>query len=239
MSVDATRWAWKADIESSSERLILLSFADRAGEDHTAWPSTARLQKDTKLDLKTVKKIVNQLIEKGFIEDTGERKGSTGRVRVLRLIGVDGREFYNEPKNGMIPILLCNEPKIGTLNEPKIGTQNLSKKQPKKQPVDYGEKFEEFWSTYPNCKRKGVKSAAHKTFKKYEKDFDEIMKVLDAFKKDEMWLKNEGQFIAAPSSWLNDQNWKAEYWIKAVSIKIDDQNTKSKLADIKEVAGLW
>ncbi|MFN4187680.1 MAG: helix-turn-helix domain-containing protein, partial [Acinetobacter johnsonii] len=46
MSIDATRWAWTAPVNNSSQRLVLLSLADRAGEEHTAWPSIDRLAKD-------------------------------------------------------------------------------------------------------------------------------------------------------------------------------------------------
>ena len=101
MSVDATRWAWDAPVKSSAQRLILLSLADRAGEDHTCYPSNKRLADDTVLNLKTVQKAVNELIEMGLISDTGERKGNTKQVRVLQLIGVNSRE-YNHPKNGAV-----------------------------------------------------------------------------------------------------------------------------------------
>lgn len=137
MSVDALKWAWMAPVDTSSERLILLSLADRAGEEHTAWPSTERLVKDTKLNLKTVKDVIARLIEKGFLEDTGKRVGKTGRVRVLRLLGVDCRtnpaengsiqstQNRNDSENGMIPNLPANEPENGSLNRPEIGSQNL------------------------------------------------------------------------------------------------------------------
>ncbi len=59
MSNDATRWAWTAPVKTSAQRLVLLSLADRAGEQHTAWPSMERLAADTVLNLKTVKKVVN------------------------------------------------------------------------------------------------------------------------------------------------------------------------------------
>ena len=62
MSVDAIKWAWTAPVDTSSERLILLSLADRAGEDHTAWPSTERLMMDTTLNLTTVKDVIARLI---------------------------------------------------------------------------------------------------------------------------------------------------------------------------------
>lgn len=131
MSIDATKWAWSAPVESASQRVVLLALADRAGEEHTCWPSTTRVQKDTCLDLKTVKATITRLIEIGLLADTGERKGSTGRVRVLRLIGVSGREEMNpktesfqkrnDSENGSL-----NEPKNGTMNRPKNGSQNLS-----------------------------------------------------------------------------------------------------------------
>lgn len=92
MSVDATRWAWLASPSKSSELLVLLSMADRAGEDHTCWPSVARLVKDTKLNEKTVNTALKGLVAQGLIEDTGKRVGSTGRVKVYRLIGVLGRD---------------------------------------------------------------------------------------------------------------------------------------------------
>lgn len=81
---------------------------------------------------------------------------------------------------------------------------------------EYTDEFLEFWKAYPSCKRKGTKEKANKTFMKYRKDFKLIIQVLELFKLDEMWTKQGGQFIAAPSAWLNDQNWKAEYWIEKV-----------------------
>ena len=51
MSVDATRWAWLAPVKTSTQRLVLLSLADRAGEYHTCYPSLERLAKDTVLNI--------------------------------------------------------------------------------------------------------------------------------------------------------------------------------------------
>ncbi|EPF6482716.1 helix-turn-helix domain-containing protein [Acinetobacter baumannii] len=156
MSIDATRWAWAAPVNNSSQRLVLLSLADRAGEEHTAWPSIERLAKDTVLDKKTVQKVILELIKLGLVEDTGERTGPTRRVRVLKLNGVKGREEYtqnlddaNTPKNGNIKQSqkrndskngndpknsalnnpkngMLNDPKNGMLNDPKNGVQNPS-----------------------------------------------------------------------------------------------------------------
>ena len=124
MSIDATRWAWTAPVNNSSQRLVLLSLADRAGEEHTAWPSMERLASDTVLNLKTVKKVVTELIELGLILDTGKRTGPTGRVRILELVGVQSRE---QTKNWAH----SNKPNIGSIkdnNEPKNGTIKQTQK---------------------------------------------------------------------------------------------------------------
>lgn len=151
MSLDATNWAWRVELSEKKggcrvplKRLILLSLADRAGEDHCCFPSMQRLEKDTGLERKTVLKIIAELLEDHLISDTGERKGSTKRVKVYRLNGVNGRETMpktaqlqeknlpeivpeteqyqkrNDSVNGTL-----NSANNGTLNSAVNGTQNL------------------------------------------------------------------------------------------------------------------
>ncbi|EJD6541509.1 helix-turn-helix domain-containing protein [Providencia rettgeri] len=127
MSRAATDWAWSLDLKAP-QKILILSLADRADEYHCCYPSIQRLVKDTGLDKKTIGKWINLMIEDGLISDTGERKGPTKRVRVLRL-NIDAEytqkrddtEKGNVPKNGSL-----NVPKNGSLNVPKNGIQNQS-----------------------------------------------------------------------------------------------------------------
>ena len=100
MSRAATNWAWGVEINRASLKLILLSLADRADENHCCFPSIARLEKDTCLDKKTIQAGIAALIKQGLLIDTGERKGVTKRVKVLRLPVVYSEE--NQPENGNI-----------------------------------------------------------------------------------------------------------------------------------------
>lgn len=100
MSLDATRWAWIQHVGSSSEKLVLLSMSDRAGDDHTCFPSIERLELDTELNRKTIMRSIKRLIEKGLIEDTGKCRGTTGKIKVYRLMGVQGRDdIYQQEKD--------------------------------------------------------------------------------------------------------------------------------------------
>ncbi|MCV2392249.1 helix-turn-helix domain-containing protein [Acinetobacter baumannii] len=145
MSLDATIWAFKAEVKTSSQRLVLLALADRAGESHKCYPSIKRMVKDTVLNRKTVIKVLDELEAISLIRFTGEITGNG--VKVYQLIGVMGREendltspkkgtstnngtssnFGTGSKNGTSSNNgTATSPKNGTETSPNIGTQNLS-----------------------------------------------------------------------------------------------------------------
>lgn len=116
MSRAATDWAWGLELKAS-QKLLMLSLADRADESHCCYPSIQRLVKDTGMDRKTIGKWVGQMIDDGLITDTGERKGKTKQVRVLRLnIEVKEAQKRNSTENG-------NDPKFGHETSPNLDTK--------------------------------------------------------------------------------------------------------------------
>ncbi|WGQ06292.1 helix-turn-helix domain-containing protein [Acinetobacter baumannii] len=146
MSLDASIWAFKAEVKTSSQRLVLLALADRAGESHKCYPSIKRMVKDTLLNRKTIIKVLDELEAGSFIKFTGEITGNG--VKVYQLIGVMGREedSVTSPKNGTstnngtsssfgtgskngtsTDIGTATSPKNGTETSTNIGTQNLSR----------------------------------------------------------------------------------------------------------------
>lgn len=145
MSLDASIWAFKAEVKTSSQRLVLLALVDRAGESHKCYPSINRMVKDTLLNRKTIIKVLDELEAGSFIKFTGEITGNG--VKVYQLIGVMGREedSVTSPKNGTgtnngtssnfgtgskngtsTNIGTATSPKNGTETSTNIGTQNLS-----------------------------------------------------------------------------------------------------------------
>lgn len=153
MSLDASVWARSQVVGKSTAKHVLMVLADRAGahNNNTCWPSVETISRDTEQNRKTVIDNLKYLQEKGFIVDTGTRKGRTGKVVVYRLIGVQqghpssprnstktgtvnkpsattNKQFQkrNSTENGTVPKTDINSPENGTLNSPKNGTQNLS-----------------------------------------------------------------------------------------------------------------
>lgn len=131
MSVNATRFAWEYDFinctKRSAKRLVLLSLADRANKENTCFPSVTRVCEDTCLDRKTVLNTINDLISLGIVTDTGDRKGATKQVRVLKInVGVvdNSTNKQCEISEETVVNLHDNGGKIPS-NSGKFGTRNL------------------------------------------------------------------------------------------------------------------
>ena len=103
MSIDATTWAWKQTGLSPAQKLVLLSLADRAGEEHQCWPSMRRLCADTGLTDRGVRKILVELESRGLVR----RDMRSGKSTVYTLAGVCGREEQtpelSSPRNTVPP----------------------------------------------------------------------------------------------------------------------------------------
>lgn len=84
MSVEVMNWVWKHSPTKGSELLLLLAIADAANDDGTnAYPSTRTLARKTRLDTRTVQRIVRKLVTEGHI-GVSERGGrESNRYAVL------------------------------------------------------------------------------------------------------------------------------------------------------------
>ena len=117
---------------------------------------------------------------------------------LLRVKEIDGLvAIAQETAEGLVVIRITKEQaeilitRIGAMVE-----------KPKKQKDD---RFEAFWSAYP--KRVG-RGAAEKSFKKVKVgDFEALMASLASHKRSPEWLKEDGQFIPHPATWLNQKRW--------------------------------
>lgn len=75
--------------------------------------------------------------------------------------------------------------------------------------IIYGQ-FEKFYKNYP---RKVKKKEVEKWFLKNKPSselFSSIMHSLEQFRGSKDWLKDNGQYIPYPSTWLNQERWKDE-----------------------------
>lgn len=83
--------------------------------------------------------------------------------------------------------------------------------EPKFEVLDVWEtQFNEFYSKYP---RKVKKQDVKKWFQKNKPSselFSSMMSSLEQFRGSKDWLKDNGQYIPYPSTWLNQKRWEDE-----------------------------
>lgn len=119
MSIDATRWAWMQSGLTVTQKIILLSLADRADEMHRCWPRHKRLREDTGISNKhTIIDALKVLEDKGLV--LVQRINGKGNTYILQ--GVPGREDGNTSaktgtgaETGTTPV-----PKVAPAPVPKV-----------------------------------------------------------------------------------------------------------------------
>lgn len=65
--------------------------------------------------------------------------------------------------------------------------------------------FAEFWIAYP---KKVGKGAAESAWKKRKPSLPIVLSAIHAAKGSSAWLKDDGQFIPNPATWLNQKRWE-------------------------------
>jgi hypothetical protein len=110
-----------------------------------------------------------------------------------------------------------------TLGTDKLGKVKYSKVKLNK---EYNEKFEKFWTEYPN---KVAKKKALDSFSRIDpKLFDAIMAGLAKWKLSAQWQKDGGQFIPHPTTWLNQERWNDEVKINKSNLLRGDSTKYDK-----------
>lgn len=105
MSISALDWVFKQDIHPSWLKFTLVALADCAGDEGECWPSIAHVCATTSLDRKTVIKALDQLTARGYLAETGEKRGRTKQVKVYILKDTAGgtlRRVPSVPSNSAV-----------------------------------------------------------------------------------------------------------------------------------------
>lgn len=125
MSHQAVTWALKQPVSHSPAKFVLVVLAHHvnanAARPWNAYASVTLLAQETGQNRKTVLENLRRLVERGYLVDSGERVGATGRIPVWNLI-----EPSNSPEAGTIEQYQNRDdstaPDQGPLNRTQTGT---------------------------------------------------------------------------------------------------------------------
>jgi hypothetical protein len=98
--------------------------------------------------------------------------------------------------------------KLVNQGDNQVVKQIVADEDSRKQKKELDSLFSEFWEAYPNKKKKPAALAAFKRLKPDKQMLDSITTALAEWKQSKQWLKDGGEFIPHPATWLNGHQWK-------------------------------
>ena len=92
----------------------------------------------------------------------------------------------------------------------KAPTPVVPKTKPAKTDPKTDPRFEQFWRVYPNRKAKAKAETAWLKLNPSNELFETLMAALAAQSLSPDWVKDEGQFVPHPATWINQRRWEDE-----------------------------
>lgn len=88
-------------------------------------------------------------------------------------------------------------------SKPRKQAQEISKSQQ--------DRFDEFWQAYPRKRNKGQAERAWSKLQPNRALFERIMGALSTARTCQDWVKEAGQYVPYPATWLNSKGWEDDY----------------------------
>ena len=150
----------------------------------------------------------------GIMEEISEKRSRAGKkgAELRWNNGKNGNAIKNNGK------AMANASGNMAIAIEKHGNKtNKTNKTNKIKQTKENELFECFWDSYP---KKIGKTKAKQVFEKINPDDDLVNKMIakvDEYKLTNQWLKDNGQFIPHPTTWLNQGRWEDELTTQTIS----------------------
>lgn len=209
MSIKIMTHVWEHSRHKGSALLLLLALADHANEIGFCHPALPLLSHKTRMNVRTVRRLLDELIESGELVRISV---GSGRVSSEYRIAIEGGQNVHPER---VP-----EPTQGGSTDPlRVGPQTLRtviepslNHNPPTPHVDDDESiaaFILFWEIYPG-RRKVDKKKCLRWWVNNVKPADRrpLMDGLNEWLASPEWKKNGGEFVPMPYTWLNNRRWE-------------------------------
>lgn len=154
-------------------------------------------------------------------------------------LGIYVRLLFNQHQNGEIPKTVFNALVNGhqlvrlKFIETEDGFYNKNLTDSLQNTSKYIERFDQFWAAYPKKEGKGACRKIFEKLKPSEALLQNMLKAISTQKKSEKWLKDNGQYIPMPATWLNQGRWEDQIYTKMSEL---DDWYKRKLEEEDAIA---
>lgn len=188
---------------SPTQKAVLISLADNANDDGVCWPRISQICERTCLSERAVRTAIRDLELLGLVSSS-IREGRSNSYTIHTPASPAALPDQGAARGAPTPASPAPTPARGaplTTLEPSLNLQGT---------VNPRDAFEQFWKAYP---RRVGKGAAEKAFTKIrisDSLLKTILSAIETAKLTPAWLKDDGQFIPHPATWLNQRRWEDE-----------------------------
>lgn len=209
---DLLEWAWADDVVTFGvyTKFLLLA-AWKETEYHgiklergELLTNQSEIAQQSGLSRQQVRTVLDRL--KSTSKITIRREGKNSVIKVVDYdCETDGNHIDNRILTTSQPD--CNQTSLLSKEDNNLRTQET---RAPREGERLEKSFNEFWSAYP---KKTAKAQALKAWQKIKPDDELVQKILSALerhKRSAQWLKDNGQYIPYPASWLNGKRWEDE-----------------------------
>lgn len=243
LSDDLPKWAWYRNNNALSLYIRLLLAAEWEPRDYQnvhlergqLVTTVAEIATNNKLSIQQTKNILAALKSTNKITIK-----STNKFSIITLIDYDLDLQINKQNNKQTTNKITENQQTNNkqTNQPTLlnteyriteNRNNARAREGEGLKNSLEEAFARFWSAYP---KKTAKQSAYKAWIKLKPDkelTEKILSALERHKKSVQWLKDNGQFIPYPATWLNGKRWED-------NLQCDDQpSTNASSFDMDDV----
>ena len=219
---------------SNTEYTVLIDYIDEWHFTKTTNPYP-KLMEYSGLCESSLQKLIKSIENKGLLKreiisepvlgNTGVKFNLSPLLNKLRTLGEEKSSTTPGVEESSPPgIKTSTPPGIKTSTPPGIKTStpntkifNTKNKEKEKETTKEKEKesrlqkdFEKFWDTYPRKKSKGDAEKAWKQLKPSSELVEIIISKVVLLKSSQEWLREGGEFIPYPATWLRAKGWEDE-----------------------------
>ena len=210
MSFQAMTWAMNRPVENVSQRMVLLMLANHSNL-HTGQcnPSHKLLANECVIGLSTLKRCIQALQDMGYLTIINKYADGVQLPNQYKL-HLDG--VSQNLAGGVSPERAGGESTTGWWGSPQRAT-NLEDKpviQPQEEVDQKNTPFDLFWAAYPKRTGKDLARASFAKRKVTSTLLEEMLSAIAKQKNTDQWKKDNGQYIPAPATWLNQGRWQDE-----------------------------
>lgn len=200
---------------SPTQKSVLMALAWYASDDGEFWGSVATIVEHTCLSERAVRKTLHDLVTIGLLQ-AEIRNGTSTKYTVTPCTPCTPapdaplHKMQPPPAPDAPPPLHVVHPTPARGAPNKQLTTSTKTISNKNNAGEVAEKFARFWSAYP---KKTGKGGAEKAFQKINPDnplLETMLATLAWQSRQPAWLKDGGQFVPNPQTWLNQRRWEDE-----------------------------